>query len=187
MKTVPGRDDIVSLRCGIRPMAVKKGYHKEGYPLDLSRGFKVAMDGDVPWISVYGGKITGCGQAAAVVAGKAAALVAPYRHNDRITEPVEAEQQPPTTSFPGLSEPVPALKWCMEHEHCRTLGDYLRRRTNIAQWVPREGLGRRDENRDHLRSLCLTLAGGDAEAAERELAMYSKQVRTRFDRVLEQL
>lgn len=188
MKTVPGRDTIVSLRCGIRPLAVKREYEKDKYPLDLSRGFRVAVDTDRPWVSVYGGKITGCSRAADVVADKVAALVAPpHDPPGPVTEPGEPEQHPPTTFFPGLTDPVPALKWCMQHEHCHTLGDYLRRRTNIAQWVPREGLGRQDENREHLRGLCLTLAGGDAEAAERELEVYDRQVRTRFDRVLEQL
>ena len=52
----------------------------------------------------------------------------------------------PTESFPGLCEPVAAASWCLDHEHCDTIEDYLRRRTNIAQWIPRGGLGARSEN-----------------------------------------
>ncbi|MEA2113758.1 MAG: FAD-dependent oxidoreductase [Thermodesulfobacteriota bacterium] len=186
MNTIPDRDDIVSLRCGIRPLAVKKDYHKDEYPLDLSRSFKVAVDTDTPWISVYGGKITGCNHAADVVATKVATLAAPQlKQADPVMESGKTEQSCPTTHFPGLTAQSPTLEWCMEHEHCHTLADYLRRRTNIAQWVQREGLGRQSENRVHLRSLCLTLADGDAEAADRELDGYSQQVTTRFDRILE--
>ena len=75
----------------------------------------------------------------------------------------------------------------MQHEYCCALADYLRRRTNIAQWVPREGLGRQNENKDYLRSLCLVLHNGDTEKAERELETYTQQVTTRFDRILEQI
>ncbi len=188
MATVPDIDDIVSLRCGIRPLAVKKDYHKDSYPLDLSRNFKVVADTDVPWISVYGGKITGCDQAAGVVAGKVKTFVSPQvRQTDPVMGPSRLEQSCPTTNFPGLTKQVPTLEWCMEHEHCYTLADYLRRRTNIAQWVQREGLGKHDEYKDHLLSLSLTLTDGDVEAAEKELKTYSKKVTTGFDRILEQI
>jgi dTDP-4-amino-4,6-dideoxygalactose transaminase len=41
---------------------------------------------------------------------------------------------------------VPSATWCRDHESCHTLADYLRRRTNIAQWLPRGGLGAHDEH-----------------------------------------
>lgn len=73
----------------------------------------------------------------------------------------------------------------MEHEHCCTLEDYLRRRTNIAQWVPREGLGRNDENIPRLREMCLVLAKGDGVAADHHLTQYRTRVAERFDTVLD--
>ena len=188
MDSVPDRDDIISLRCGIRPLAVKKDYHKDQYPLDLSRSFKVAVDTDTPWISVYGGKITGCDHAAGVVADKVEKLVAPqFKQVEPVMEAGNPEQSCPTTHFPGLTAQSPTLKWCMEHEHCHTLADYLRRRTNIAQWVQREGLGKQNEYKDHLHSLCLTLADGDVGAADRELETYTRQVAIRFDRILDHI
>ena len=50
--------DIVSLRCGIRALAVKRDYVADRYPLELSRRSMVHQDRERPWISVYGGKLT---------------------------------------------------------------------------------------------------------------------------------
>jgi hypothetical protein len=80
---------------------------------------------------------------------------------------------------------VPDPAWCKTQEFCCTLEDYLRRRTNIAQWLPRGGLGRHDENLPHLRAVCLALADGDGEAAEADLACYRARVAEGFDAVLD--
>lgn len=93
----------------------------------------------------------------------------------------------PTLRFPGMDGLVPDIEWCKEHEFCCTIEDYLRRRTNIAQWVPREGLGRSGENEKFLRDLCLRLTDGNEASAERQLADYRAGVARRFDRVLESL
>ncbi len=86
--------------------------------------------------------------------------------------------------FPGLKEKVPSLRWCIEHEQCLTLEDYLRRRTNISQWVPREGLGRDNENVPYLEQLALQFSGGDAVHARKLVLDYMESVETRFDSVL---
>jgi glycerol-3-phosphate dehydrogenase len=72
----------------------------------------------------------------------------------------------------------------MEHEFCHSLEDYLRRRTNIAQWVPREGLGRQDENLDFLRRAALVFARQDVQVAMRAVNEYRDSVGKRFDAVL---
>lgn len=41
----------------------------------------------------------------------------------------------------------------MDHEGCATLEDYLRRRTNLAQWIPRLGLGAQFENTEQILSI----------------------------------
>jgi glycerol-3-phosphate dehydrogenase len=87
-------------------------------------------------------------------------------------------------SFPGLNDPVPTVGWTVEHEFCHTLADYLRRRTNIAQWVARQGLGRGDENIAQIRRIALELSQGDVQAADRELDRYRALVRENFDQVL---
>jgi len=75
----------------------------------------------------------------------------------------------------------------MEREYCYTLEDYLRRRTNIAQWVPREGLGYEDDNLPVLREMSLKLAHGNQVKAEQHLTDYRTRVVNHFDRVLEKV
>jgi len=91
------------------------------------------------------------------------------------------------TVFPGIPEKVPSLEWCMEHEFCCTLDDYLRRRTNIAQWSGREGLGRNNENLDCLMRFSRKLAGDNERLAEHNLTLYANSVKSRFDHVIGQV
>ncbi|MEN8189678.1 MAG: FAD-dependent oxidoreductase [Thermodesulfobacteriota bacterium] len=188
MNFMPEKDDIVSFRCGVRPLAVNVDYFSDSYPLDISRNFKVAVDADSSWVSVYGGKITGCEYLADVAAGKVGQLTPPTMdHSVPAGEDDSSGKSCPTVSFPDLVDEFPTIQWCMEHEHCRTLADYLRRRTNISQWVERQGLGKNNQHEDYLRSLCLVLSGGDARSAEKELQGYKDQVAARFDQLLEQI
>ena len=80
---------------------------------------------------------------------------------------------------------MPDAGWCKAHEFCCTLEDFVRRRTNIAQWVPRGGLGRRDENLPELRAVCQTLHDGDGRNAAADLARYRAKIADQFDTVLE--
>lgn len=184
LKETSRKEDIVALRCGVRPLAVKADFKKDVYPLELSRRFRIAADPERPWISTYGGKLTGCTELAAEVARRARAFLPP----PPATKPAEAQHalaDMPLIRFPGLDDPVPDPSWCRTQEFCCTLDDYLRRRTDIAQWVPRGGLGRQDENLPRLRSLCLALTDGDERAADAELDRYRAQVAERFDAVLD--
>jgi glycerol-3-phosphate dehydrogenase len=178
----PGRDDIVSLRCGIRPLVVPSSFDEDVYPLDISRRHRLVVDPDRPWISFYGGKLTNCMDAAAdIYAHLPRQRLASPRINGVHHEPPGAIKH---MSFPGLDDPVPTVGWTVEHEFCHTLADYLRRRTNIAQWVARQGLGRRDENVAQIRRIALELSQGDVQAADRELDRYRALVRENFDRIL---
>ena len=85
------------------------------------------------------------------------------------------------TKFPGLAEPVVSATWSARHESCRTLDDYLRRRTNIAQWIPHGGFGKGNANADVLKQLALDIAGGDKVRAEKMFSEYRKKVSTEFD------
>lgn len=177
------KDDIISVRCGIRPLAVETSYTKDEYPLEVSRRHRIAVDSERSWVSVYGSKLTGCEQLAATVARRLAPLLPETRQKcpDRI-----AEQEPVagTFDFLGLNNSFHEIRWCMEHEYCCTLEDYLRRRTNIAQWVAREGLGKNNEHEPAIRKLCLELTDGDEEAAERQFLAYQAKVENSFDQLL---
>ncbi|RYD20141.1 MAG: FAD-dependent oxidoreductase [Verrucomicrobiaceae bacterium] len=173
-----GPEDIVSLRCGVRPLAVKRGFSKVVHPLELSRRHLVHHDSSRKVISVYGGKLTSCGLMAEEVRKLISSSI--ERRGDGVAKSMGV---PPEEHFPGLGSSVPGAEWCRDHERCLTLEDYLRRRTNIAQWIPRGGLGRHSENTDTIRSIARVFSPDDA-AAETALASYQKSVCMRHDAVL---
>jgi glycerol-3-phosphate dehydrogenase len=176
-----GPEDIVSLRCGIRALAVDRDYVATRYPLELSRRSIVHPERDLPWITAYGGKLTGSRE----LAGKIARMI---RHRVPPSPGASArDMETPavaTCAFPGLEQPVAAPRWCREREFCCTLEDYLRRRTNIAQWLPREGLGRNGENQDALLAAAREFCDGDPAAAGVAVARYDETVTARFDTLL---
>jgi hypothetical protein len=60
---------------------------------------------------------------------------------------------------------------------CWTLEDYLRRRTNISQWVPRGGLGRDNENRDYLAKIASDFpAYKGMQTAEHQVRRYEERI-----------
>ena len=229
LRDAGSKDEIVALRCGVRPLAVPTGSRGGGYPLDLSRRPRIAADDERPWVSVYGGKLTGCGE----TAGRAVRRLRRYlpppdargpRGRGRVRpgdppdpggafRPAEAAVPPskagsgagaawpragapgsdrpagyaPDGLPPGVEDGMPPPAWCRDHELACTLEDYLRRRTNAAQWTPRGGLGRRDEHVERLRQLSLELAGGDTARAEIDLDRYRRRVAEEFDQVIAQV
>jgi len=174
--------DIVSLRSGIRALAVKRDYVADRYPLELSRRSIVHADHEQPWISVYGGKLTGCRELAARIRGSIAARIDPALAGDDAGEVAVPDMA--LSHFPGIDPPLPSPQWCRDHEFCCTLEDYLRRRTNISQWLPRRGLGHGSVNRDAILAVAQVFHG--AEAAS-ELARYEQQVETQYDPLLAEL
>lgn len=174
--------DIVSIRCGVRPLVVDRDFDRKCYPLDLSRRQEVVGDSERPWISCYGGKLTGCSRMAARVARLIARTVTPSSEwaapDDHWESGIE------TASFPGLSTKVPSAAWCARRELCCTLTDYLRRRTNIGPWVPRLGLGKNDEYAPTLREIALQIARGDQLVADRLFEEHRQQVVRQLDPLL---
>jgi glycerol-3-phosphate dehydrogenase len=179
------RRRLVSVRCGIRPLAVPAGYAQGRYPLDISRGHRIWKDPERPWIAAYGGKITGAEEFARDAARRVAKTVPPSRPAPALRAPAAVERE--WARFPGIATGVPAPEWCRRHERCWTLEDYLRRRTNIAQWVPREGLGRKNENRPFIEELAKVFSGNDPQAARRMTARYVQSVAERYDALLANL
>ena len=173
--------DIVSLRCGVRPLAVDRSFQPGRHTLNLSKSLRIHRNADLPWITVYGGKITGSLEGARSVAQLVRDLGISADSSSRQTaEPPHPEWD----RFPGLTEPVVSARFAAEHEHCWTLEDYLRRRTNISQWVARGGLGRCDENLPHLLDLARVFTGGNPALARAAVDAYRKTVQQEFDEVL---
>jgi glycerol-3-phosphate dehydrogenase len=182
LKSTLADSRIVSLRCGLRPLVVKKEFKADCYPLDLSRHYKIVEDPVLPWISVYGGKLSGCISLAGKVAAKISRKVS--KRPERLPSHSDQAENIRWNFFPGLEERVPTIDWCVENEFCCTLEDYLRRRTNISQWVPREGLGFNNENVGFLGELAAHLPPNNAWTPRNHLKAYVNTVQDGCDRLM---
>jgi hypothetical protein len=87
---------------------------------------------------------------------------------------------PELADFPNITEKVPSARWCAENEMCWFLEDYLRRHTNIAQWISRGGFGSKNKNFNHLRNLASLFI----EKEEIALKNYQQKIRREFDDIL---
>lgn len=168
------RRDILALRCGIRPLAVKKSHRRAKYPLDLSRKHAIDVDREKCAMTLFGGKFT----SAAALATKAV-----NRLEQQCNLPRPSPKAGKREAAAGaLRPPVPTnfrfadheARWIdptysRDHEACWHLGDYLRRRTSIAQWTPRMGLGTADSNLDEVARLAEILEGERGSAAVESL------------------
>ncbi|HUG43950.1 MAG TPA: FAD-dependent oxidoreductase [Acidobacteriota bacterium] len=174
-----GPADLVSIRCGVRPLPLKLGKPAPSRSIRLSRRYILEPDRRRGWITVYGGKFTGCRQ----MARRVARLL--FRDLDASGErgAEAAPESPPLEYFPGLAEPIPSALWCAEREMCWFLEDYLRRRTNVSQWLPRGGLGMRGENVGHLNRIAGYFCPNPSRA-ERMVDEYRSGVESSFDRLL---
>ncbi len=152
--------DIVSLRCGVRPLVVDRCYEDSGPTLKISRRHRVFGDPEQPWISLYGGKITSCMSLAEDTLRKVQQRI------DSSGRLMEQELQP--------------------DEMCCTLEDYVRRRTNISQWTPRGGFGFQNEHRSELLSIALQIHR-DRTKAEEDLDEYEARVQREFDAVIQEV
>ena len=173
-------DDILNVRVGIRPLALPPGT-KVGYSLDLSRRAILERDASHPWWTAFGGKLSGCLDFALEM------------HREIHRETVAPESIFPLRLplrpmidrfFGGLSVVDPA--WSRDHESCRTLEDFLRRRTNIAQWIANGGLGKDAEHLDDLREIARLLHPEDPSRADAQLEAYvrdQQQQRRRWNHV----
>jgi glycerol-3-phosphate dehydrogenase len=173
--------DIVSLRAGVRPLAVKTTYSRRDYPRDLSRRHACDVDRDRAAITVFGGKFTGAAGVAREVADSLAQSLAP-RFQPVSTAP--RAQIAAQFRFAGLEAPLIDPSHAARHEHCQTLFDYTRRRTNLDQWTRRHGLGRGDVYAPELRTIATAIEGGDR--AERALE-FVRGLAKRRDELLDQV
>lgn len=163
--------DVVSLRCGVRPVAVPRHKHIDEHSNSLSRHHRIHANTDRGWISVYGGKLSGCTTLAREVRSHISGALGPQTA-PQYRATVEDIAAAPTEQFPGLDQRQISPAWSATHERCRTLDDYLRRRTNIAQWVRRSGLGQHHEHRDHLLRIATAIHGDDLVAAAHDVNRY---------------
>ncbi len=176
-------ENIVSLRCGVRPLPVKNSCSETGETLHIPREYKICVNQTRPWISIYGGKITSCVSAAKSVAN----LLRNFRLKPRSAPSslsVFDVLSPESENFPNLPEKVLSASYCAEKEMCWNLDDYLRRRTNISQWTARGGLGFQNENLPHLTALARIFCDNDEGKAASTINSYQQKIEREFDEIL---
>ena len=59
---------------------------------------------------------------------------------------------------------LPEVKWSVINTQVRCLEDYLRRRTNIAQWIPIGGLGFKNEYLNDIKKISSLIHSTESEA-----------------------
>jgi glycerol-3-phosphate dehydrogenase len=148
--------DIINVRTGIRPL-VKINDKKVKYSLELSRKAILESDKNLPWHTVFGGKLSGSLEFSNKVYYNIFKKN-PYQiqYNSTIESPMTKE------FFNGMN--LPDVKWSVEHTQVRCLEDYLRRRTNIAQWIPVGGLGFNNEYLDDIKKISKLIHPSDKDA-----------------------
>ncbi len=152
--------DIVSLRSGVRPLAVQRSYSGKDYPLDLSRRCVVDVDAERYGLTLYGGKLTSAPKMAKDAALKVRALLGEATaegagFGEAVVNGLEIGE---ATSGEGA---LPSETTMSNLANDISLYDYLRRRTNISQWTPRLGLGRHNEYREFLHQLAVRFHGAE--------------------------
>lgn len=172
--------DIVNTRCGVRTLVRHAAMSPNQASYKLSRRARVHPDSERPWITLYGGTFTSALLMATQVS-RALAKQPIWPSVSRRSSPHLAHTPPAHAHFPGLREPVCAPEWCANHEMCWTLDDYLRRRTNIGQWVPCGGLGRQDEYRPEIERIAHALHPNNPRQAQEDIGAYRAHVLASFD------
>lgn len=162
------KKDIVNVRVGVRPLAVKRD-SPIPKSIGISRKAIIEKSPDAAWWTIFGGKLSGAKDFAESI------------YQNIFAEkpcPIHKDTFPPAnltwiTKFGELRLPDPA--YCREHLHCRTLEDYLRRRTNVAQWIPNAGWGREFEHAESIHHIASSIYQ-DPEITSQEVENYKEKI-----------
>ena len=164
-------------------MPVKTSFSEIGETIHIPREYKIYADQTMPWISIYGGKITSCVSAAKLVSS----LLRNFNLKPSGTPNSSTKfgiSSPELENFPNLDEKFPSTRQCAEREMCWNLDDYLRRRTNISQWIARGGLGLNNEHLLHLKDLAKIFYADDESKADATINAYQQKIKREFDEIL---
>lgn len=175
--------DFVSIRVGLRPLVADATDPRPKYPLDLSRRQEVFRDPGSPFLCCYGGKLTN-GRS---MAEKALRLLQDIPPSFGASEPQPLLSPMEDLSLDGATIRIVKPEHARDHEFCCSSEDYLRRRTNVAQWIPRGGLGRDRANEGSLAALVQRAVPNELLTDNNSFHAYAKKASSDFDRFLSAL
>ncbi len=167
--------DIINVRTGIRPL-VKQNNKEVKYSLDLSRKAILESSRQLPWHTIFGGKLSGGLEFSYSVYSKIFnERPYPTEYNSLIDIPTTKQ------FFDGIE--IPEVKWSVKNTQVKCLEDYLRRRTNIAQWIPIGGLGFKNEYLHDIMNISLLIheTKEDAEADLKNYTDIQRKERSRWE------
>lgn len=173
-------DDLVSLRVGVRPLVMDADAERPAYPLDVSRRQAVHFDREHGFILCYGGKLTNAG----AMAAKVLSYLATARRSGTASPGRAPTAERMELRLDGLSLEVVQPAYSRDQEFCCTLEDYLRRRTNISQWVPRLGLGRDGCARALLESIAAEFSGSAGQSPLEMVQALERRAACEFDALI---
>jgi glycerol-3-phosphate dehydrogenase len=159
--------DIKNVRVGVRPLP-KLPNQKVVYSLDLSRKAIIEQAPIGKWWSVFGGKLSGGYNDSHKIYKKIFNGSAPILSQQHLNKPNYI-----THLF--YNKKIKCPQWCKNEEDVFFLEDYLRRRTNLAQWISRSGFGRKGEFAEDIYHIALLLHQ-DEEAANYDYNQYRERV-----------
>ena len=126
-------DDIINVRTGIRPL-VKEDNKAVTYSLDLSRKAILESDPTIPWYTIFGGKLSGSIEFSLKIFKNI------FNSKPNLLQFDSNIIIPMTKDYFDDME-LPDVLWSVKNTQVKCLDDYLRRRSNVAQWIPIGGIG----------------------------------------------
>ena len=173
--------DIISVRSGVRALAVPKSFHADKYPLELSRHYRIYLDEEKNWISVYGGKFTSGNTLTSMVMKKISKVLKQPLYSP--ATPNKLIDRKYTFRYPDINATFTSPNFCINHEYCLTVEDYLRRRTNIAQWAVRSGLGKDNKYHKSVLGIIRQMPERPGQTAEEILELYKSSTDKLFTNI----
>ncbi|MGZ5279677.1 MAG: FAD-dependent oxidoreductase [Pseudobdellovibrionaceae bacterium] len=151
------REQIISVRAGVRPLCVPADYSSDEHTLNISRISKVSSFPKFNATTVYGGKFTGSQETAQdFCRSHGIESIGTKNVNQRL-------QNIDVGYGPNYLSPDP--QWTYQNEMCWFLEDYFRRRSHLHQSIHHGGFGLQFENQETVLSIAKKLFADDSQGA----------------------
>jgi glycerol-3-phosphate dehydrogenase len=140
------REDVISVRSGVRPLAVSSDYTDNSYTLGVSRDTRFNINKEMNISTVYGGKITGSFEDM----GKLATKLFPKSIRKFLNIKNTWKEN---LNFKFIDCTILNPNWAQKNEQCWFLEDFLRRRTYLNQEISNGAFGNDFRNTKEITDL----------------------------------
>ena len=158
-------DDVVATRTGSAPLLFPATTQMMFF--EISRDGKIYHQVDIPWTSIYGGKIIGSREMGQQLAKE---LLAVKRRGALVSKSNRITYQ----QVLGIKVICPI--YAKKHLFCHDLESFLRRRTNLAMTIPNGGFGCSFEHTEELEKLSLIFCDQNKDQAKAMIQSYKESI-----------